>query len=247
MSDKKSEYVGRMAPSPTGALHLGHASTFGVAYERARKFGGSLLLRHEDLDLERCREEYINWIEEDLLWMGFQWDGQAVRQSQRLALYEEVKDVLIQKGLLYESDTSRSGKCDMRSNWKFRVPDGEEIIFNDVNLGTQKYVSGKDFQDFVVWRKDGSPAYELAVVVDDYYMGVTEVVRGEDLLESTARQLLIYKAMGWKAPDFYHCKLVCDRAGKRLSKRYDSLSLRTLREAGIGAQEVMRSNCRVFL
>lgn len=117
-------------------------------------------------------------------------------------------------------------------NWRFRVPDERQINFDDVRLGPCTFECLRHFGDFLVWRRDGLPAYELAVVVDDHAMGVTEVVRGEDLLISTARQLLIYEALGLQAPDFYHTPLLCDTTGRRLAKRYRSLTLRELREAG---------------
>jgi glutamyl-tRNA synthetase len=117
-------------------------------------------------------------------------------------------------------------------NWRFRVPDGESISFIDGRCGPQAFIAGKDFGDFVVWRHDQTPSYQLAVVVDDAAMRITEVVRGEDLLKSTARQLLLYRALGLAAPAFYHCPLITDAAGTRLAKRHDALSLRRLREAG---------------
>ena len=112
---------------------------------------------------------------------------------------------------------------------RFRVPDGETISFADGNCGEQKFMAGKDFGDFVVWRGDGVPAYQLACVVDDAAMQITEVVRGSDLLVSTARQLLLYRALGLTAPAFFHCPLWCDETGVRLAKRHDALSLRNLR------------------
>jgi glutamyl/glutaminyl-tRNA synthetase len=117
-------------------------------------------------------------------------------------------------------------------NWRFRVPDSEEISFTDIHLGRQRMVAGRDFGDFMVWRRDDVPAYQLAVVVDDAAMRITEVVRGADLLKSTARQILLYRALGSPIPDFYHCDLVRDDNGLRLAKRHDSLSIRKLREMG---------------
>jgi glutamyl-tRNA synthetase len=117
-------------------------------------------------------------------------------------------------------------------NWRFRVPDGEVISFVDGNFGPQQFVAGKDFGDFVVWRHDDVPAYQLACVVDDAAMQITEVVRGADLLKSTARQLLLYRALELEPPQFFHCPLLTDEAGVRLAKRHDALSLRALRENG---------------
>ena len=122
---------------------------------------------------------------------------------------------------------------DTRFNWRFRVPGGETISFVDGNRGPQQFIAGKDFGDFVVWRHDDVPAYQLSVVVDDAAMQITEVVRGEDLLKSTARQILLYRALGLEAPRFFHCPLLTDEHGIRLAKRHDALSLRTLRAQGI--------------
>ena len=143
------------------------------------------------------------------------------------------------------------GKCRSRTdgascetppgvNWRFRVPDGEAITFRDQHLGPQHYVAGQDFGDFVVWRRDDVPAYQLAVVTDDHTMRISEVVRGADLLKSTACQLLLYRALGLQAPQFYHCDLLRDEAGVRLAKRHDALSIRRLRESGLGAEEVRK-------
>jgi glutamyl-tRNA synthetase len=123
-------------------------------------------------------------------------------------------------------------------NWRFHVPDGEEICFTDFHLGPQRMTAGRDFGDFIVWRRDDVPAYQLAVVVDDAAMGITEVVRGADLLKSTARQILLFRALGLPAPDYYHCDLVRDENGVRLAKRHDSLSIRKLRESGWTPEDV---------
>jgi len=123
-------------------------------------------------------------------------------------------------------------------NWRFRVPDGEAIRFTDGNLGEQSFVAGRDFGDFVVWRRDDVPAYQLAVVTDDCDMQVTEVVRGEDLLVSTARQILILRALGRGIPAYFHCRLVRGTDGQRLAKRTDALSLRELREKGYTPEQI---------
>jgi glutamyl/glutaminyl-tRNA synthetase len=124
-------------------------------------------------------------------------------------------------------------------NWRFRVPDGQAIQFVDQHRGPQSYVAGEDFGDFVIWRRDDVPAYQLAVVVDDAAMQITEVVRGADLLKSTARQLLLIRALGFSTPGYFHCDLVRDQSGTRLAKRHDALSLRTLREQGHRPEEVL--------
>jgi glutamyl-tRNA synthetase len=127
-----------------------------------------------------------------------------------------------------------------RVNWRFRVPDGQTISFADGHFGARQFVAGKDFGDFVVWRHDGIPSYQLAVTVDDAAMLISEVVRGADLLDSTARQILLYRALSLQPPNFYHCPLVTDEAGTRLAKRHDALSLRKLKERGEKA-EIIRA------
>ena len=127
-------------------------------------------------------------------------------------------------------------------NWRFYVPDGEEVCFTDLHLGPQRFIAGRDFGDFIMWRRDDVPAYQLAVVVDDVAMGITEVVRGADLLKSTARQMLLFRALGLAPPGYYHCDLVRDESGIRLAKRHDSLSIRKLRELGWSPQEVRAGN-----
>lgn len=145
--------------------------------------------------------------------------------------------------LLNIPETLRSAGLTMDSpdgiNWRFRVPDGEAVKFVDGNLGPQRFVAGVDFGDFVVWRRDGVPSYQLACVADDAAMAITEVVRGADLLKSTVRQILLYRALGWKPPAWFHCELVVDEAGRRLAKRHDALSVRTLRERGKTPAEVI--------
>jgi glutamyl/glutaminyl-tRNA synthetase len=125
-------------------------------------------------------------------------------------------------------------------NWRFCVPEGRTIQFDDAKQGRQSFEAGKDFGDFVVWRRDDVPAYQLAVVVDDAAMQITEVVRGEDLLKSTARQILLFEALGIKPPSYYHCHLVTDAQGVRLAKRHDALSLRALREVGLKPEDVRK-------
>lgn len=269
-------YRGRLAPSPTGYLHLGHARTFLIAAERAKRFGGTLILRNEDLDPDRCRPEFVAAMFEDLRWLGIEWNEgpdcggpfAPYSQSERWGLYLNAWKNLRDFGTIYPCTCSRKdlaasatapndaddepiypGKCRGRTdaagfarpagvNWRLRVPDGEEIAFHDHHLGSQSYVAGRDFGDFIVWRRDDVPAYQLAVVVDDHAMQISEVVRGADLLKSTARQLLLYRALGWEPPQFYHCDLVRDENGERLAKRHDALSIRRLREDGCTAEGV---------
>jgi glutamyl-tRNA synthetase len=264
------KYIGRLAPSPTGYLHLGHARTFWLAQERARAAGGSLVLRMDDLDRARCRPEFNEAVLADMAWFGLRWEGPPVYQSERLPLYQQALDRLRASGLVYPCICSRQdvaraltaphagddepiypGTCRERIfsteelssrqvNWRFRVPDGQPVSFVDGRSGEHRFAAGTDFGDFVVWRHDGFPSYQLAVVVDDAAMSITEVVRGEDLLRSTARQLLLYEALGFRGPTFYHCELMLDEHGRRLAKRYDALSLRQLREAGKTPDELRR-------
>jgi glutamyl/glutaminyl-tRNA synthetase len=253
-------YRGRIAPTPTGYLHLGHAMTFWQAQERARAAGGMLLLRVQDLDRERCRAEFASAVEEDLRWFGIDWQEGPFFQSARRELYLQVWRRLRDGGFIYPCTCSRRdvaaaagaphgeadeplypGTCRGRTsaaaqpaglNWRFRVPDGQELVFTDGRLGVQRAVAGAAFGDFLVWRKDDVPSYQLAVVADDAEMQITEVVRGADLLISTFRQLLIYSALQLEPPQFYHTALVTDAAGRRLAKRDAALSLRALRASG---------------
>ena len=271
------QYRGRLAPSPTGLLHLGHARTFWVAQERARAHSGTLILRNEDIDSTRFKLDFVRAMIEDLRWFGFAWQegpdcGGAFgpySQSERRPLYAAALEKLRAGGFVYPCTCSRKdirdaaraphaeddnepiypGTCrqnrksevaNRKFAWRFRVPDGETISFGDGNFGEQKFVAGKDFGDFVVWRGDDVPAYQLACVVDDAAMRITEVVRGADLLLSTARQLLLYRALGPAPPAFYHCALMRDENGKRLAKRHDALSLRTLRERGEPPESLRR-------
>ncbi len=273
-------YRGRLAPSPTGYLHLGHARTFWTARQRALAAGGQLILRVEDIDTARCKPAFTAALYEDLRWFGFAWEEgpdlggpcapylQSERRSLHLAALERLRaggfiypcrcsrrDVVLAAGAPHpgEEEPLYPGTCrpaqpglvappDMSGvHWRFRVPPGERISFIDGALGEQSAVAGVDFGDFVVWRRDGVPAYQLAVTVDDAAMGITEVVRGEDLLLSTFRQLLLYRALGAEAPRFYHTPLVNDPAtGMRLAKRHAALSLRQLRENGADPAELRR-------
>jgi glutamyl/glutaminyl-tRNA synthetase len=267
----ESGYRGRLAPSPTGYLHVGHARTFWVAQERALAHQGVLVLRNDDLDVSRVRSEFVRAFIEDLRWLGCQWqEGPDVggplgpySQHERLNYYQDAFNRLRESGSLYPCQCSRKdilasiaaphahddephypGTCRSltqahgKVSWRFRVPDGERIEFQDALAGPISFVAGVDFGDFVVWRHDGVPSYQLACVVDDAWMKISEVVRGSDLLISTARQLLLYRAMGWEAPKFCHCPLVRDAQGQRLAKRHESLSLRMLRQRGVSAEQV---------
>jgi glutamyl-tRNA synthetase len=278
-------YRGRLAPSPTGFLHLGHARTFWIAQQRAQSHSGTLVLRNEDLDPDRSKPHFVTAMIEDLHWFGFHWQEGPdcggpygpYSQSERLEIYCAAFEKLRAAGLVYPCTCSRQdvlralqaphagedepiypGTCRptagqapnpskdkaVRINWRFRVPEGAVISFVDGYYGPQEFITGRDFGDFIVWQHDGLPSYQLAVVVDDAAMAITEVVRGEDLLKSTARQLLLYKALGLTPPKFYHCPLMTDEAGARLAKRHDALSLITLRAKG-ATPEALRTKLSV--
>lgn len=272
-------YRGRLAPSPTGYFHLGHARTFWKAYVRARAASGILVFRNEDLDGDRCKPEFVSAMYEDLRWLGIEWqEGPDVggpfapySQSDRRGHYLDAWRRLRDSGHIYPCTCSRKdlaemasaphndadndeplypGKCRLAPgaiatatapagvNWRFRVPDDQPITFTDLSLGPQRFVAGQDFGDFLIWRRDDVPSYQFACAVDDAAMHITEVVRGADLLRSTARQLLLFRALGLTPPQYFHCALLTDERGQRLAKRHDSLSLRTLRRQGVGPEEV---------
>jgi glutamyl/glutaminyl-tRNA synthetase len=271
-------YRGRLAPSPTGLLHIGHAATFWTACQRSLERNGTLVFRDEDLDPQRSKPSFADAMLEDLRWLGIRWqEGPDLggpfgpyRQSQRRPFYLDAWRKLRDTGAIYPCTCSRkdlalsasapnegddeplySGHCRHRIgeaanyevpkgvNWRLRVPDGETVSFDDQHLGAQSYIVGQDFGDFVIWRRDDVPAYQLALVVDDAAMQITEVVRGADLLKSTARQLLLTRALGLAAPAYYHCDLLRDASGVRLAKRHDALSLRALREHGLTPAQVL--------
>lgn len=279
---KFSPYRGRLAPSPTGLLHLGHAATFLTAAARARS--GTLILRNDDLDQQRSRPQFYTAMLEDLSWLGIRWQegpdiggryapySQSERHPHYLAAWRKLRD----SGFLYPCKCSRReltlaaaaphesddepnypGTCRPTNpdalalpdsptgqNWRFRVPDGESISFHDHHFGLQQFVAGTDFGDFLIWRRDDVPSYQLACVVDDAAMRITEVVRGADLLKSTARQLLLYRALGLGPPNWYHCPLITDDHGQRLAKRHDALAIRTLREQGKSPKDLI-ALCKV--
>lgn len=279
MVSPSDSYRGRLAPSPTGHLHLGHARTFWIAAQRARAAGGTLLLRNDDLDALRFRLDFVDAMLEDLRWLGFTWEEPVIAQSARMPRYRAAleklhaarfifpctrtrRDVLDAIGAPHEACLPGQGGADdepvyppqfrppadtplpplgetVNVNWRFRVPDGEEIAFHDGRFGPQRAVAGRDFGDFLVWRKDDVPSYQLSCAVDDAELGITEVVRGADLIKSTFRQLLLIRALGHSALAYYHAPLMLDERGERLAKRHDALSLRTLRERGVTAEEII--------
>jgi glutamyl-tRNA synthetase len=253
--------IGRLAPSPTGAQHVGNARTYLIAWLSARSQGGRVGLRIEDIDTWRNKPGAAEQAIEDLRWLGLDWDFGPVVQTQRLAAHEAALERLKRLDLVYPCTCTRGdvaaaasaphadhegpaypGTCAHRTaadaatldkpySWRFRVSDSPTFI--DAFRGETHVDLGQVGGDFVVWRSAGMPAYQLAVVVDDAAMGVTEVVRGDDLVPSTPRQLLIYRALGLTPPRFAHVPLVVGEDGRRLAKRHGDTRLATLRAAGV--------------
>ncbi len=269
--------TGRLAPSPTGGLHLGHARTFFAAWLSARSGGGKVVLRIEDLDTSRVRGDATPGALVDLRWLGLDWDeGPDVGgpsapyiQTQRLAYYETALSRLKAEEKVYPCTCTRAeiaraasaphaedegptypGTCSGRSvsdatrlggipfAWRFRVPPGG-LNWVDLFLGRVEIAPSEIGGDFLVARNGLGPAYQLAVVVDDAAMGVTEVVRGRDLVPSTPRQILLYRSFGWTVPAFGHLSLVVGPDGRRLAKRDGSLKLSTMRQAGADAERLI--------
>jgi len=270
-----SAYVGRFAPAPTGALHLGNARTFLLAWLRARSVSGSILLRLEDLDHPKVKRDAAAQAYEDLRWLGLDWDAGADSdasyiQSNRLEIYRRYFNEFRERGLIYPCTCTRQdiqnaqsaphpgeemkypntcrGKYQSAEEaeaatgrapaWRFLLPD-EDFSFTDVFCGVQSNKPAEWSGDFVVAKGENLPSYQLAVVVDDALMGVTEVVRGDDLLLSTHRQLALYAALGFSPPDFLHVPLVVGSDGKRLAKRHGDTRISTLRERGVEAVTVV--------
>lgn len=259
--------VGRFAPSPSGRIHLGNLFCCLLAWLSVRQTGGRVVLRIEDLDIQRCPRRYADQLMDDLRWLGLDWDeGPGASephapyfQSERTALYEAALEKLTRQGLVYPCFCTRAelhaasaphredgqvvyaGTCrnltpeqiaEKRHSrppaLRLRVPN-EEFSFVDGHLGTYRENLAHDCGDFLLRRSDGMFAYQLAVVVDDAAMGVTEVVRGADLLSSTPRQLLLYRLLGLPAPTFTHLPLLLTADGRRLSKRNADAGLDVLR------------------
>ncbi len=265
--------TGRLAPTPSGGLHLGNARTFLIAWLSARAQGGRVLLRVDDLDRPRVKPGYVEQAMADLRWLGLEWDGEAMFQSRRQEAYEAALGRLQAAGLAYPCVCSRReveaaaraphegeegpvypGTC--RGNfrddgearrktgrapsWRFAAGSREATVeFADALHGRCAFDVARQLGDFIVFRNDGIAAYQLATVVDDHAQGVTEVVRGDDLISSTPRQILLYHALGLTPPRFLHVPLVLDDAGRRMAKRRDSTRLAALRESGVPAAQVI--------
>lgn len=240
---------GRFAPSPSGRMHLGNLWSCLLAWLSARSAGGGMVLRLEDLDPERCRQEYCDQVMRDLEWLGLDWEGEPVYQSRRTQAYAQAFQVLEEQGLLYPCYCTRAerlaasaphradgiqiydGRCRRLSPaeravleetrapaWRVRVPE-EEREFRDLLQGLCRENLARDCGDFILRRSDGVYAYQLAVVVDDGAMGVTQVVRGSDLLDSTPRQLWLQERLGLPHPRYGHVPLLLAPDGRRLAKR----------------------------
>lgn len=275
--DVENQQVGRFAPTPSGRMHLGNLFSALIAWLSARACGGQLVLRMEDLDQDRCRAEYARQLEEDLLFLGLDWDeggspggkyGPYVQQK-RTQLYQEQLEKLIEQGLVYpcfctraelhaaeaphasDGESVYSGRCRALSSdeiktrsvyrspaLRLRVPQ-ETICFDDGHYGRFCQNLADECGDFILRRSDGLFAYQLAVVADDAAMGVTQVVRGRDLLSSTPRQLYLYRLLGLEPPKFYHVPLLLSADGRRLSKREQDMGLDKLLSRGFKAPELI--------
>ena len=264
--------IGRLAPTPSGSLHLGNARTFLIAWLSARAAGGRVVLRIDDLDQARVKPGAVDQALADLQWLGLEWDGAPLLQSHRGAAYAAALEKLRTAGLVYPCTCSRreidlaahaphlgdegpiySGTCRARARdtgrlpaWRMAVQPGL-VDFTDGLQGYCQINVAATGGDFVVFRNDGIAAYQLATVVDDAFQGVTEVVRGDDLLSSTPRQLLLYRALGLTPPQFLHVPLVLDAGGDRMAKRRDSTRLAALRAGGVPAARVigqLAASCR---
>ena len=270
---RTSAITGRLAPTPSGGLHLGNARTFLVAWLSARAAGGRVMLRVDDLDQPRVKPGFVGQAMDDLRWLGLEWDGEPIFQSQRGDAYTAALEELRAAGHVYpcvcsrkeiemavraphegEEDSVYSGACRGRFRdaadaqrqtgrvpcWRFAANgSGPRVEFDDTLHGRCGFDVARQLGDFIVFRNDGLAAYQLATVVDDHAQGITEVVRGDDLLNSTARQLLLYRVLGLTPPRFLHIPLVLDAAGQRMAKRRDSTRIAALREAGVPAAQVV--------
>lgn len=265
--------ITRLAPSPTGALHLGNARTFLVNWLLARKRGWKVLLRIEDIDGPRIKAGADRQLIEDLRWLGLDWDEGPVYQSQRLAIYRQAIARLVASGQAYACVCSRKevdaaasaphaedgaavypGTCRGRfasmeiaaresgraPALRFAVPEGI-VEFSDEFAGAQRCDVARELGDFVIAKADGTPAYQLAAVADDADMGVTDIVRGDDLLDSTPRQIRIYRALDLvdRIPHYYHLPLVVGTDGRRLAKRHGDTRLSHYQDSGVSPGRVL--------
>jgi len=251
--------VGRLAPSPTGSLHVGNVRTFLWAWLSARSQRGRVILRVEDLDTPRVKEGVVPKMIDDLRWLGFDWDGEIAVQSERRALYRDVfarlagkvypcrctrGDIAAAQSAPHEGDQEPRypGTCRNFGGpgiaWRLRVEPGA-VEFADRFTGPQSIDVAGTVGDFVVAKTPDQPAYQLAVVADDLAQGVTEVVRGDDLIPSTARQILVHRALGETPPAYGHVPLVVGTDGKRLAKRFGDAQIATLRARGVPPERII--------
>lgn len=251
--------VGRLAPSPTGSLHAGNVRTFLWAWLSARSQGGRVLLRVEDLDTPRVKPGVVEKMIDDLRWLGFDWDGPVEVQSARREHYREAHarlagrifpcrctraELAAAQSAPHEGDAEPRypGTCRAFAGegvcWRLRVEPGP-VAFTDRLFGPRSIDVGATVGDFVVARTPEQPAYQLAVVADDLAQGVTEVVRGDDLIPSTARQILVCRALGAAPPSYGHVPLVVGPDGKRLAKRHGDARIATLRERGVPPERII--------
>lgn len=265
-----SRYVGRLAPSPTGALHLGNVRTFMVAWLRARSRGGKLLFRMEDLDHPRDKPGAAAAAVDDLRWLGFDWDEECT-QSERRPLYAAAIRRLRGQGRVYPCACSRRdvenaqsaphageqlfypGTCRDRFAgwedaaafagrtpcWRFRTEPGDAVSFTDLFAGPQRMDVAAALGDFPLARDRDGAGYTLAAVVDDAATGVSEVVRGDDLLAATPPQILLYRALGLEPPAFFHVPLVTGMDGRRLAKRHGDTRVAAYRAAGVAPERIL--------
>jgi glutamyl-tRNA synthetase len=212
----------RFAPSPTGYLHIGSARTALFNWLFARHEGGQFFLRIEDTDKERSKDEFLEEILSSLKWLGLDWDGELVFQSKRTEYYRQMAEKLIKEGKAYYEEKAI----------RFRVPKtGPKIFFDDLLHGRIEFESSL-FEDLVIFKSDGSPTYNFAVVCDDAQMGITHVIRGDDHISNTPKQLPLYEALGLKQPIFCHIPLILGEDRSRMSKRHGATSIREYRQAG---------------
>lgn len=214
----------RFAPSPTGYLHIGGVRTALFNYLYAKNQNGKFLLRIEDTDRERSKKEYEDEILNALKWLGMNWEQPLMRQSERLDRYHEVARELVSKGLAYEE------VLENKKAIKFRMPK-KKVAFQDI-VHEEMQFDTSFFEDLVIIKSDGFPTYHLACVVDDHDMEITHVVRGDDHVSNTPRQILLFEAMGWKPPKYAHLPLILGQDGTPLSKRHGAVSLTAFKDMG---------------
>lgn len=258
----------RLAPSPTGALHLGNARTFLITWAVARKSGWGVQMRLEDLDGPRIKRQAAQQTLDVLAWLGMDYDGEPIVQSDDLQPYHEAMQVLATDGRVFQCDLSRkqieqASTAPHRDEHELRFPPqlrptdkrmyefdeqnksyrfvvgDESIRIQDEFVGASDFTPSAEVGDFVVWTKRATPSYQLAVVVDDGRQGITDVVRGDDLLSSAARQTLLYRALDLQPPRWWHLPLVLGPDGRRLAKRHGDTRVATYRERGVPATRII--------